>query len=181
MCRRAIFYRSVLPSYYIQTTHNIIINYALSGSKHVCLFRDNALSHIYNYINKLVNFFLKLEKVTILTHPQYSLNLVPCDLLFFIKHIHFWCGHCYKSRRPPVKARPPVRALELYINKLTATYFRKKRFRDWNYVFWTGKTLKECNVHFTSWVKCFWDTISYNIICLSNNPLMYQTESVTSH
>lgn len=84
-----IFYRSVLTSYYIQTTHNIIINYALSGSKYVCLLRDNALSHIYNYINKLVNFFLKLEKVTVLTHPQYSLNLVPCDLLLFIKRIHF--------------------------------------------------------------------------------------------
>lgn len=99
----------------------------MSGSKHVCLFRDNALSHIYNYVNKLVNFFLKLEKVTVLTHPPYSLNLVPCDLLLFIKRIHFWSGHCYKSRRPPVKARPPVRALELYINKLTATWFRKKK------------------------------------------------------
>lgn len=64
-----IFYRSVLPSYYIQTTHNIIINYALSGSKHVCLLRDNALSHIYNYINKLVKQFLKLEKCYRLNTP----------------------------------------------------------------------------------------------------------------
>ena len=66
-----------------------------NGFKHVSLLHDNAPANT----SAIVTAFLKKEKVTVLPHPPYSLDLAPCDFFLFPKLKAFLAGRKYQSRQ----------------------------------------------------------------------------------
>ena len=65
-----------------------------TGFKHVRLLHDNAPAHT----SAIVTAFLKKENVTVLPHPPYSPDLVPCDFFLFPKLKAFLAGRKYQPR-----------------------------------------------------------------------------------
>ena len=53
----------------------------VTGFKHISLLHGNVPSHTY----AIVTAFLKKEKVTVLPHLPYSLDLALCDIFMFLK------------------------------------------------------------------------------------------------
>ena len=51
------------------------------------------------HTSAIVTAFLKKEKVTVLPHPLYSPDLVPCDFFLFPKLKAFLAGRKYQSRQ----------------------------------------------------------------------------------
>jgi histone-lysine N-methyltransferase SETMAR len=66
----------------------------VTGFKHIRLLHDNAPAHT----SARVSAFLKKKIVTVLPHPRYSLDLVPCDFFLFPKLKSFLAGRKYKSQ-----------------------------------------------------------------------------------
>ena len=64
------------------------------GWSRVHLLHDNASSHKC----EVVKFFLASEKVKVLNHPPYSLNLSPCDFFLFPRFKKMVSGNKYMSR-----------------------------------------------------------------------------------
>ena len=73
-----------------------------TGFKHVRLLHDNAPAHA----SAKVTACLKKEKVTVLPHPAYSLDLAPCDFFLFPKLKSFFAGRKYQSRQALGSAIP---------------------------------------------------------------------------
>ena len=60
----------------------------VTGFKHVRLLLYNAPAHT----SAIVTIFLQKDKLTVLTHPPYSLDLAPCDFFLFLKLKTFLTG-----------------------------------------------------------------------------------------
>lgn len=65
-----------------------------TGIRNVCLLHDNAPAHK----SKLVQDYLKQERIIQLPHPPYSPDLSPCDFFLFPKLKKMLSGRRYRSR-----------------------------------------------------------------------------------
>ena len=65
----------------------------VTGLKHIHFLHGNSPAHA----SEIVTVFLKKEKVTVLPHLPYSLDLASCDFLMFPKLKLFLAGRKYQS------------------------------------------------------------------------------------
>ena len=79
--------KNITRKYYkdivLEKPKNYQIPHPVSGFKHIRLLHANGPSHA----SEMVTVFLKKEKVTVLPHLPYSLDLAPRDFFMFPKLI----------------------------------------------------------------------------------------------
>ena len=118
--------------------------------KHVRLLHDNALAHT----SAIITAFLKKEKVTVLPHPPYSQDLVPCDFVLFPKLKAFLAGRKYSPDRH--LDLPFISTLLLCPNQRTVTPSRSG-YIGWNFAFLaTGSTSR-------AWNEYFWANLKFEV------------------
>lgn len=132
----------------------------MSGFWHVLILHSNPPTHE----PKLVQYFLKSEKVTILPQLPYSSDLATCDFFFLFE---LYLVVITSLDNPLAWSSFSASAVNLY--QRPVKHFRNG-FKDWHHEYQTAeKILKGCNVYLI-WMLF---EISYNTHYKSNNPRIH--------